>query len=492
MKRWSATCLAVGLIGLALPAGASAGCVSVHPKLRVGGLHLTAAERSAITIRRVCTTRAPKALEVDITFAGDFEHLIGAGHLAKAVIGIVAYRPPPRARRRPKHSKRSTASAVASRAKKRKKKRAKQQLAYAAGTAGPAGRVRTLSTKLTGVAVLRRGATLTFYLAGPALQSTSRINVRVAVPRPKQHRARKTDSTPLAGAGWFLGNEVELASDIHLRPPGVLKCPDLKAMMDRVQAEIARLTAAVEAQAKAGRRAEDHELDDLASLDKWLREAKAYYRDCPPPIVPVPPGVFPVGSDLTHDANFYVRLAQDWAAWIKKKYGLTAARDAAGPSLTAPVDGQVLSFKVKGRVNPSGMAGDPGPLTAIHLQDLVPQADGSVRVDHSSQQFNIPSTGDPNQINEFKPENFCVRKGDYIGFNSEGGFDPTFYPDGVPFQVFSSPQPGWTLDIYSKHNGTGNGAQFTGTEHPGVELLMQAIVGTGSAATALCPGGTGK
>jgi hypothetical protein len=271
----------------------------------------------------------------------------------------------------------------------------------------------------------------------------------------------------------------------------VLKCPDLKAMMDQVQAVIARLTASVEAH--VGGPDLHGDLEDLASLGKWLREAEAYYRDCLPPLVPVPPGVFPVGSDLTHDADFAERLAQDWAAWIREHvFGLSMARAAAGPSVTAPVDGQVLSFKVKGKVNPSGIVGDPGPLTAFHLQDLVPQADGSVRVDHSSQQFNIPSTGDSNQINTFVPENFCVRKGDYIGFNSEGGFDPTFYPDGVPFQVFSSPQPGWTLDIYSKHNGTGNGAQFTGTEHPGVELLMQATVGTGSAATALCPGGTKK
>jgi hypothetical protein len=110
-------------------------------------------------------------------------------------------------------------------------------------------------------------------------------------------------------------------------------------------------------------------------------------------------------------------------------------------------------------------------------------------VHHASGAFHLPDTGDPQQVTRFFPENFCVRAGDYVGFSSEGGFDPTSYQRGVPLQIFSE-VPGWTLDFYSKHNDIMNGHQFFGKPEQNVELLMREKEGTGGYATPLCPGGT--
>jgi hypothetical protein len=207
-----------------------------------------------------------------------------------------------------------------------------------------------------------------------------------------------------------------------------------------------------------------------------------------------PTAGYRLGSDLRAAANKIIMSGQDWVAWIAKKLGF---RQVGAPinDIVAPADGQILSFSVKGMAVPNGQPGDPGPHninggTTIHLVDLVPQADGSVRIAHASGPFNMPDSGDPQQVSTFYPENFCVGRGDFLGFASEGGFDPGFYPQGVPFRVFSDVS-GTTTDFYTKHGGVVNGAQFAPQSSFGnLELLMQAIEGTGGYATPLCPGGT--
>ena len=93
--------------------------------------------------------------------------------------------------------------------------------------------------------------------------------------------------------------------------------------------------------------------------------------------------------------------------------------------------------------------------------------------------------------------NFCVDAGDVLAFNTAGGWDGIVagggpFPNGTPLQIFSS-VPGAVVSEFSGHNATGNGAILTPNTAPGQghELLMQLTLGTGSNATALCPGGTG-
>ena len=107
-----------------------------------------------------------------------------------------------------------------------------------------------------------------------------------------------------------------------------------------------------------------------------------------------------------------------------------------------------------------------------------------------------PSSADPQTITTYTPENFCVAAGDVLAFNTVGGWDGLVsgtgpFPNGTPLQIFSS-VPGAVVSEFSGHNATGNGAILTPNNAPGQghELLMQMTLGTGSNATALCPGGT--
>jgi GEVED domain len=177
------------------------------------------------------------------------------------------------------------------------------------------------------------------------------------------------------------------------------------------------------------------------------------------------------------------------------------ARAAASPSasyggVSSPVTGEVLSVAIKGTVRPSGASGEPllqgngGVFSLAHIQVLRPQPDGSMTVISTSGGFNMPVGGNPEQVTVVHPFNMCIQKGDEVDFNWEGGYDPFYYPNGVAMQVFSS-MPGPSIAVYSKHNGTMNGANFHGKEEPNTELLMQAQIGTGPAASSNCPGGTG-
>jgi hypothetical protein len=154
-----------------------------------------------------------------------------------------------------------------------------------------------------------------------------------------------------------------------------------------------------------------------------------------------------------------------------------------------PANGQILAIRVKGMAVPSGQAGDPGPLNEIHFSDLRPQPDGSVKVIVTSGAFRLPTTGDPNQISTFNPENLCVETGDFLALSTEGGFDSTYYPGGVPFRILGK-VAGSSIAYFSQHGGVMNGAQFSGQARSDTELLMQWDLATGNKATALCKGGT--
>jgi hypothetical protein len=109
-----------------------------------------------------------------------------------------------------------------------------------------------------------------------------------------------------------------------------------------------------------------------------------------------------------------------------------------------------------------------------------------VVVDHSSGAFPFPDSGDPQQITTFHPLDFCVKKGDYLGFASEGGFVEGQYQNGVPFQVFAQVS-GSTTDFYTKHGDIMNGHQFAPQfALSDFELLMQAKEVTGDLQTTPC------
>ncbi len=188
------------------------------------------------------------------------------------------------------------------------------------------------------------------------------------------------------------------------------------------------------------------------------------------------------GSTLGPAATVSESFAQD------SLYTFTALGGVPA-STVAPVSGQIVSVSVKGMALPNTATGAPPPLNTIHFQDLRPQSDGSYLINASSAPFVLPDTGDPNQINVYRPDNLCVNAGDRVALNTEGGFDPNFYPNGVAFRVFGS-VPGSTTGYFVGHNKTMNG-DFVGlSAFPGTELLMQIVEATGPDATPLCPGGT--
>jgi hypothetical protein len=227
-----------------------------------------------------------------------------------------------------------------------------------------------------------------------------------------------------------------------------------------------------------------------------------YYSDQPAfPQTPPPPGAtWTLGSTLASPADTTESSSQDEDFWpLVFQYCHEHPADPVcrhhtrqvPPTSEAsmPADGQILTIRLKGVAVPSGQTGDPGPLTQIHFSDLRPQSDGSVKVIVTSQPFNVPTTGDSNQISTYEPTNFCVQAGDILALSTEGGFDPTFYPQGVPFRLFGHVTGSQTA-YFTLHNGVMNGAQFTGAPISDAEILMQWDLGTGSHATRLCPGGT--
>jgi hypothetical protein len=180
----------------------------------------------------------------------------------------------------------------------------------------------------------------------------------------------------------------------------------------------------------------------------------------------------------------------------------TAIWNAFSPLTQAsmPAAGQALKMRLEGCAQAA--AGGPAPLTQIHFQILSPQPGGAMRVKLSSGAFNVPVCGQggagASTVTTYEPVNMCVNAGDYVAFNDEGGYVPSFYPAGVPFQVLGAVR-GATTDSFIRGNGTGNGALFSPGDttamdgfaaSTGEELMMQVELGTGSDARYVCPGGS--
>jgi len=197
--------------------------------------------------------------------------------------------------------------------------------------------------------------------------------------------------------------------------------------------------------------------------------------------------MFAFGSDLTAPANVTEARQADTAYW--------QTTFASGASPLAPATGQIRSVRVKGTALADPKPGVVGGETMWHLQALRARSDGTFQILRSSGAFFMPTTGDPQQITSFAPDNFCIDKGDILVFNTVGGWDgvPTQtgpYPHGTPLQIFSR-GAGGSVSQFTGADKTNNGDILTADHARGAgqELLMQLSVGTAADATALCPGG---
>jgi hypothetical protein len=166
----------------------------------------------------------------------------------------------------------------------------------------------------------------------------------------------------------------------------------------------------------------------------------------------------------------------------------------------SPATGQALKVSLEGCAKPA--SGGASPLTQIHFQDITPLADGGARVNISSQPFDIPVCGrggaSGSTVTSYVPINLCVARGDYVGFNDEGGYVENVFRSGVPYQVIGA-VAGSRMNSFLRNNGTGNGATISSHDtspndgffsNPNEELMMQVTLGTGPDATHICSGGT--
>lgn len=185
------------------------------------------------------------------------------------------------------------------------------------------------------------------------------------------------------------------------------------------------------------------------------------------------------GSDLRAPAAVAETHQADTAFWPVAIRGRGAG---------APASGQILAIRLKGTARKD--RGGPDPLNEVHFQSLHPLPDGSMLVQTTSQPFYVPFSGPRNQVSVFKPENLCVKKGDVVDFNDEGGWggpSSPFYSRGVPFRVFGR-VPGSATARYTADNGTNNGTTLRPTVVRGRELLMQLVLGTGPHRSEPCGG----
>ena len=193
---------------------------------------------------------------------------------------------------------------------------------------------------------------------------------------------------------------------------------------------------------------------------------------------PASAGKVTLGSPLTASADTIEQWPEDSAFWNVMIEGATGAM---------PFDGQITLIRLKGTVKPHPDPSAPPPLNEVHFQSLEPLDDGTVRVRLSSAPFLVPVGISPNTVTEYSPENLCVKQGDFVAFNDEGGFDPMYYPNGVAFQLFGS-TPSSRMARFTKHNSTNNGQILTPIFTAGRELLMQVVLADGPDAAFACSG----
>ncbi|HTZ85678.1 MAG TPA: hypothetical protein VMB05_03330 [Solirubrobacteraceae bacterium] len=200
----------------------------------------------------------------------------------------------------------------------------------------------------------------------------------------------------------------------------------------------------------------------------------------------------PPGPDAPNGVFHTFHYGADTALWNFS--------DASGKR-PVPSTGQAKKIEVEGCAQRA--KNGPLPLTTVHFQDLSPTSDGGAKVNITSQGFDLPVCGEngagASTVTTFLPINLCVSAGDYVGLNNSGGYVPSVYPSGVPYQILGA-VTGATTNSFIKDEGTGNGSTFSPaitsamdgfTANRNEELMMRVTLATGPDATHICPGGTG-
>jgi hypothetical protein len=172
----------------------------------------------------------------------------------------------------------------------------------------------------------------------------------------------------------------------------------------------------------------------------------------------------------------------------------------AGGQAAMPEAGQADKILLEGCAQQA--QGGPAPLTQIHFQSLSPQPGGALKVELTSQSYELPVCGQHgasgSTVSSYEPVNLCVSRGGYVGFNDEGGFVEGYYRSGVPYEILGSAR-GSALASFLKGGGTNDGAVFSPLETSAMEgfasvqneeLMMQVQLGTGPDARYVCQGGT--
>ncbi|HEX3519308.1 MAG TPA: hypothetical protein VHT29_09770 [Solirubrobacteraceae bacterium] len=201
----------------------------------------------------------------------------------------------------------------------------------------------------------------------------------------------------------------------------------------------------------------------------------------------------PPAPDAPHGVFHTPHYGADTALWNVK----LAAGDPR-----APATGQALAVSLEGCAKAD--SGGPVPLTQIHFQDISPLPSGGAKVNLTSQAFTIPVCAQhgagTSTVTTYRPINLCVRRGDYVAFNDEGGYVENVYRAGVPYRVLGRAR-GSAADSFLRNNGTGNGAILSPSlrfanegfaVNRGLELMLRVRLGTGPDATHICPGGAGR
>jgi hypothetical protein len=178
---------------------------------------------------------------------------------------------------------------------------------------------------------------------------------------------------------------------------------------------------------------------------------------------------------------------------------------AAKNSTQSPVSGQILAIRVKGALVPRAGI-DETKWNIFHTQVVRPNADGTYTVDSSSQSFQFPPGGSPDEVHDFVPSTQCIKQGEYVDFNHFGGWNNDPLQPGARYQIFKR-DAGSELFWYERNEGTNNGTTFTPNQQLDTagaplhsngfptgqplqeELMMQVVVGTGFDSSNLCEGG---
>lgn len=206
------------------------------------------------------------------------------------------------------------------------------------------------------------------------------------------------------------------------------------------------------------------------------------------------------GSDLSAPADTSHPHRVDTAFWATALPG--------GNLPAAPADGQVREVRIRGiaprssvppRQGQNPYAGSP----MFHTQVLTPHEE-TVKTRSTSQDFFLPTGGDPQQVSVHKPVNQCISAGEYVAFNTIGGYDGTGdpngpYPDGTPFQIFAANRAGAGTRFFDAHGWWIDNAGAIGMPmRPrdasdqagslGDELLMQIVLATGDDRSYECGG----